>query len=229
MRIAQGISSLSGILSVLLVSSFAVQSSGQVLSSNPASGVVVLDAAGASPGTYHVIVTVDAAGNVSAALAGNVLRLTGSPVPNPPNPATLRGKVSSAAMNVNDPDKLNSAASLSIAYGQVADLVKSGRLKTIEQAADFQRRLNEQLLSGSNDAWKPFADALNAAVAGIEWTPATIESTWREIAAGLRDAAEAEEVGIFNRNPGGERRKIDWERLLQIVQIIMKLLLELGL
>lgn len=158
-------------------------------------------------------------GNVTISAMTNVLEVptggTPPPPPPPPEPSSLAGKVAGWSAEVADPER---AEQLAVGYATVADQIAQNKFSSKAQVVKAQEAVNKMLIGDNNvGKWQTFLDKLSVELSDLERngkmnTVADMEDEWREIAKGLKVT-------------GGE--SINWDKLIELILMIIKLITSL--
>jgi hypothetical protein len=149
--------------------------------------------------------------------------------PNQPAPTTLAGKVAAWSKAVGDPE---TAERLAVGYTTVADQIEQNKFSSKAQVVKAQEAVNRLLITSAIiedkwqknaeaanlDDWQVFLNKLAVELSKLESdgqmnTVADMQDEWRQIAQGLKIT-------------GGE--SINWDKLIELVMLIINLILSLN-
>ncbi len=144
------------------------------------------------------------------------------PGPNPPQPPTdpfekLKRLASSEAAKVNEPTTRKALAKV---YGMVADRIESGDLD-YSRAFEAVSAASDAVLGVTDSAekWAPWRKAVSDEIARLQQQGKLVGKD------GTLKALRAVEAGLDAEGLG---ENIDWERLLKLIELILKILLSFN-
>ena len=184
--------------------------------------IVAIDVSGLAPGRYLFEVTRTATGATvnSAPVTLAVAGPGTSPGPGPVDPPIVAGlskKVADWAGAVDDP---TGRRGLSAVYSTVAVHVASGSIKPGRALAAIKATSDAALrAAGTFREWKPFRDQLSAAIVDLR-ARGDLKDDKTSIGKFLSDVKRG-----LDAESRMARKKIDLERLLRILELILPIIL----